>query len=315
MRSASISAISCGPDTTTSPRWENNDRPSLDAAFKAAGVGSDIQNAGGDTSKFATDCDSMINEGVKVLMIGNEVFKHAVKALDAVVEETLAAKIEALLPEGDPPEREYIVPPESMIDITQSMACIQCGACVSSCLSMEADPDFIGPAALAKAYRFVGDPRDAQQFERLKDLAEDPHGIYDCTHCFSCIDACPTQAIVAPRVLDARRCISYLTIEKRGSVPEELRAGMGRHVFGCDICQDVCPWNRRAPIAARARPRFPVCRGRGRSRGRRRGGGGRPAPGPTRRRRGARLCERHGVRDDRFARLCGAAAVARRTGA
>jgi len=50
-----------------------------------------------------------------------------------------------LLPEGDPPEREYIVPPESMIDITQSMACIQCGACVSSCLSMEADPDFIGP--------------------------------------------------------------------------------------------------------------------------------------------------------------------------
>jgi succinate dehydrogenase / fumarate reductase iron-sulfur subunit len=56
-----------------------------------------------------------------------------------------------LLPEGDPPEREYVVPPESMIDVTQSMACIQCGACVSSCLSMEADPDFIGPAALAKA--------------------------------------------------------------------------------------------------------------------------------------------------------------------
>src|SRR5918996_1103371 len=66
-----------------------------------------------------------------------------------------------LLPEGDPPEREYVVPPESMIDVTQSMACIQCGACVSACLSMEADPDFIGPAALAKAYRFVGDPRDA----------------------------------------------------------------------------------------------------------------------------------------------------------
>jgi succinate dehydrogenase / fumarate reductase iron-sulfur subunit len=63
-----------------------------------------------------------------------------------------------------------------MIDVTQSMACIQCGACVSDCLSMEVDPLFIGPGALAKAYRFVGDPRDAQQFERLKDLAEDPHG-------------------------------------------------------------------------------------------------------------------------------------------
>src|SRR5258708_6221214 len=79
----------------------------------------------------------------------------------------------------------------SMLDVTQSMACIQCGACVSSCLSMEADPEFIGPAALAKAYRFVGDPRDSQRRERLYDLAQDPHGIYDCTHCFSCIDACP----------------------------------------------------------------------------------------------------------------------------
>ncbi|HEY3774266.1 MAG TPA: 2Fe-2S iron-sulfur cluster-binding protein, partial [Solirubrobacteraceae bacterium] len=59
------------------------------------------------------------------------------------------------------PEREYIVPHDNMVDITQSMACIQCGACVSDCLSMEIDPGFIGPAALAKAYRFVGDPRDA----------------------------------------------------------------------------------------------------------------------------------------------------------
>ena len=66
--------------------------------------------------------------------------------------------------EGPEPEREYIVPPESMIDVTQTMACIQCGACVSDCLSMEVDPEFIGPAALAKAYRFVGDPRDGQQY-------------------------------------------------------------------------------------------------------------------------------------------------------
>ena len=57
-------------------------------------------------------------------------------------------------------EREYIVPAESMIDVTQSMACIQCGACVGACLSLEVDPEFVGPAALAKAYRFVGDPRD-----------------------------------------------------------------------------------------------------------------------------------------------------------
>jgi len=110
-----------------------------------------------------------------------------------------------LLPHGEPPEREYIVEPESMIDITQSMACIQCGACVSSCLSMEADPDFIGPAALAKAYRFVGDPRDAETAERLHDLADDPHGIYDCTHCFSCVDACPKGVAPMDQIMRLRR--------------------------------------------------------------------------------------------------------------
>ena len=110
-----------------------------------------------------------------------------------------------LLPHGEAPEREYIVEPESMVDITQSMACIQCGACVSSCLSMEADPLFIGPAALAKAYRFVGDPRDAETNERLTDLAHDSHGIYDCTHCFSCVDACPKGVAPMDQIMRLRR--------------------------------------------------------------------------------------------------------------
>jgi epoxyqueuosine reductase len=80
-----------------------------------------------------------------------------------------------------------------------------------------------------------------------------------CGSCTRCIDACPTDALTAPYQLDSNKCIAYLTIEKRGALPDDddLRSGMGRHIFGCDICQDVCPWNRKAPTtnAAEFQPR------------------------------------------------------------
>jgi epoxyqueuosine reductase len=88
--------------------------------------------------------------------------------------------------------------------------------------------------------------------------ADDP-GADRCGSCTRCIDACPTSAITAPYQLDARRCISYLTIEHRGDVAPELQNKIGNWIYGCDICQDVCPWNHRAPSSTdpALAPRFP----------------------------------------------------------
>jgi succinate dehydrogenase / fumarate reductase, iron-sulfur subunit len=143
---------------------------------------------------------------IEVEPMGNmPVLKDLIVDMDAVHWKKIQRVTPWLVNKQPIPEREYIVPRESMVDVTQTMACIQCGACVSDCLSMEVDPLFIGPAALAKAYRFAGDPRDAEHYERLLDLSEDPHGIYDCTHCFKCIDACPKGVAPMSQIMRLRR--------------------------------------------------------------------------------------------------------------
>src|SRR5690349_19250755 len=143
---------------------------------------------------------------ITVEPMGNmPVLKDLIVDMDAVHWKKIQRVTPWLINREPVPEREYIVPHDNMVDVTQTMACIQCGACVSDCLAMEVDPLFVGPAALAKAYRFVGDPRDAEPYERLKDLAEDEHGIYDCTHCFNCIDACPKGVDPMSQIMRLRR--------------------------------------------------------------------------------------------------------------
>ena len=143
---------------------------------------------------------------IEVEPMGNmPVIKDLIVDMDAVHWKKVQRVTPWLIAKQPVPEREYLVEKEAMVDITQSMACIQCGACVSDCLAMEVDPGFIGPAALAKAYRFVGDPRDDEQDIRLKDLAEDPQGIFDCTHCFKCVEACPKDVNPMGQIMRLRR--------------------------------------------------------------------------------------------------------------
>ena len=143
---------------------------------------------------------------IEIEPMGNmPVIKDLIVDMDAVHWKKIQHVTPWLLPGEPVPEREYIVDRESMVDVTQTMACIQCGACVSDCLAMEVDPLFVGPAAMAKSYRFVGDPRDDKHEARLNHLAQDPHGLYDCTHCFKCVEACPKGVNPMGQIMRLRR--------------------------------------------------------------------------------------------------------------
>jgi len=118
-----------------------------------------------------------------------------------------------LQPDGPEPEGEYMAPNSAMIDLAGVMNCIMCGACVSDCTVLEIDKDFIGPAALAKAYRFVNDPRDDQTQSRLIELNEIT-GIWDCTRCFECVEVCPKGVAPMERIMSLRESAMEQGLDK-----------------------------------------------------------------------------------------------------
>lgn len=109
-----------------------------------------------------------------------------------------------LQPESEPEQGEFIAPNDSMVNLLTAMNCIMCGACVSDCTVLEVDSKFIGPAALAKAWRFVEDPRDGSRKERLDELNDIDGGIWDCTRCFKCVEVCPKEVAPMERIMEMR---------------------------------------------------------------------------------------------------------------
>jgi len=130
--------------------------------------------------------------------------------------------------------------------------CVDTSAIIERELAAAAGIGWIGKNTLVLhqdlgSYFFLGEILTTLDLEPDRPVAD------HCGRCTRCLDACPTQAFPAPYQMDARRCISYLTIEHRGDIPDELKPRMGDWVFGCDVCQQVCPYNREPPITAESR--------------------------------------------------------------
>jgi succinate dehydrogenase / fumarate reductase iron-sulfur subunit len=142
-------------------------------------------------------------ETITVDPMGNmPVIKDLVVDMDSFWDKMRAVE-PYLQPEGPEPERENLVSNDSMMRLAVAMNCIMCGACVSDCTVLEVDDSFLGPAALAKAFRFAADPRDGHTEERLKSYVE-PSGIWDCTRCNMCVQACPKDVEPMERIMDMR---------------------------------------------------------------------------------------------------------------
>ena len=142
-----------------------------------------------------------------------------------------------LQPEGPEPEDEYVAPADSMLHLVGVMGCIMCGACVSDCTVLEVDRNFLGPAALAKSYRFVADPRDDADESRLDELNESG-GVWDCTRCMMCVEVCPKGVDPMGRIMSLReKVIDAGHTETYGARHAEAFTRMVRHSGRVDELQ------------------------------------------------------------------------------
>ncbi len=136
--------------------------------------------------------------------MGNQrVVKDLIVSLDTFFDQINRVR-PYLQPDSVPESGEFLASNESMTNLLTSMNCIMCGCCVSDCTVLEVDSNFIGPAALAKAWRFTEDPRDGERDSRLKILNDEDGGIWDCTRCMQCVEVCPKEVAPMDRIMELR---------------------------------------------------------------------------------------------------------------
>jgi succinate dehydrogenase / fumarate reductase iron-sulfur subunit len=143
-------------------------------------------------------------EQLTIEPMGNQkVVKDLVVSLDTFFSQ-IKRVTPYLQPDKEPEHGEFIASNESMTNLLTAMNCIMCGCCVSDCTVLEVDPNFIGPAALAKAWRFTEDPRDGKRNQRLNMLNNEDGGIWDCTRCMQCVEVCPKDVAPMERIMEMR---------------------------------------------------------------------------------------------------------------